>query len=142
MRGNVLCWLYGAQLQRDQLRDDQLAMMTDFGTLLALRAAHADVLHTNLCHTELIGLNVASGHNESTAYTLYVRYTFEVKAIIVVANEATADPSVELAIGANELHTMGFGTTACFSIDVLFGQGSSAVLPRAALAALPHLCWS
>jgi hypothetical protein len=49
-------WLYGAQLQRDQLRSDQLAMKNDTRTLFMLRAAHADVLHTDLCKTQLLAI--------------------------------------------------------------------------------------
>eukprot|EP00040_Diaphanoeca_grandis_P032205 m.194756 g.194756 ORF g.194756 m.194756 type:complete len:663 (+) comp32541_c2_seq5:255-2243(+) len=61
--GTDLCygrsfWLYGARIQWDNLRQEQIAMRGDTKKLLAVRATHADVLHSNLCTTHIVSVNV------------------------------------------------------------------------------------
>ena len=140
-------WLYGAQLQWDRLRSDQLAMRNDTAALFALRAAHADVLHTDLCATQLVAIPTDGG---AVGYAPYARYIRGVKALLVVANPSTTVPLVvTLAIGASTLREMGFAATTaaaaatttysgeCFLVEALFGQSMWHRTVRAAeLAAL------
>ena len=105
-------WLYGARLQWSALRTDQLAMRNDTRALLALRRAHPDVLHTNLCETHLIAIHVADatpeGHGKVLGYAPYARYIPGVKVVIVAANPSSDAPlMITLAIGP-QVHMISF----------------------------------
>jgi len=122
-----------------------MAMRNDTTSLLKLRAAHADVLHTDLCTSHLIALNatvIGDGHSSSSGgaappYAPYARYLSGKKAVVVAANPNTTSPlHLRLAIGVATLQAMGLDTLPCLSVEDVYQREPRRVVAARALEGL------
>jgi hypothetical protein len=111
-------WMYGSVRQWAQLdapASPQVAMRNDSRSLLALRAAHSDVLHHDVCAAQLAALPLASG---ALPLAPYVRWAPGEKAVLVLANTGAADVAV---VAATPLAAMGLAGKGFYQVEVLYG---------------------
>ena len=111
-------WMYGSVRQWSQLDDvnsPQAAMRNDTRALLALRAAHSDVLHHDACAAHLAALPLASG---ALPLAPYARWAPGEKAVLVLATTGAADVAV---VAATPLAAMGLAGRGFYSVELLYG---------------------
>ena len=127
-------WMYGSVRQWGQLADPaskQAAMRNDTRALLALRAAHSDVLHHDACAARLLPLPLLSG---ALPLAPYVRFLPGEKAILVLANTGGAAAAV---VAAPPLAAMGLAGRGFYSVECLYGgPGGAQRVAEADVAAL------
>jgi hypothetical protein len=121
-------WLYGAMIQREHLRDAQIAMRNDTKAILSLRSTHSDTLHTDLCTTRLIGVKF---HPAAVGYSPFIRFNPGQKAVVVSANPDTNTTLVLTVAIGGKLEEMGFNRTGCFTVEDEY-QGRGKMEVRAA----------
>lgn len=111
-------WMYGSVRQWAQLDDHaspQVAMRNDTRALLALRAAHSDVLHHDACAAHVVALPLLGG---ALPLAPYARYLPGEKAVLVMANTGGAPASV---VAATPLAAMGLAGRGFYNVAFLYG---------------------
>lgn len=83
----------------------------------ATQAAHADVLHRNVCSANITELALSPG-SPALSHTPYVRWLSGSKAVLVLANAAPSPAAVGVFV---PLDTLGMGGAAFLDVTILYG---------------------
>lgn len=83
-------WMYGTQLQWDQLQNaNQSAMFTDTKRMIAITKQESDILHRNRCNTSIVRISVNNTSPADILAVPYARYIAGTKAVCIFANMDT-----------------------------------------------------
>ena len=120
-------WMYGTIKQWWQLDDPKSAqslMRDDTRAMLAVRAAHADLFHHNLCTAAIANLDVLSAPTDAwLELAPYARWVVGKKAALVIANTQTRAINVTVSV---DLRAMGLAGRGHYRIQTLYGGGMTA----------------
>eukprot|EP01050_Picozoa_sp_SAG11_P015579 SAG11_NODE_2035_length_3897_cov_1.840179_2_plen_146_part_00 len=92
--------------------------------MLAVRAAHADLFHHDLCTAAIANLDVLSAPTDVWLELVpYARWVAGKKAALVIANTQTRSINVTVLV---DLQAMGLAGRGHYTVQTLYGGGMAA----------------